>query len=104
MVDWYSSSTIRDLMRSKAHIIESWVAQGKVDPIDPFYLMFMIWGSTQHYADFEVQVKIVLAKPRLSAADFDKIADNLTHIILKGCGIKIRDTLLKAYRHRVISF
>ncbi len=90
----YLKKDYRDLMRSKAHIMQSWVAQGKMDPIDPFYLMFMIWGSTQHYADFEVQVKIVLGKPRLSAADFDQIADNLTHIILKGCGIKTRDTLL----------
>jgi TetR/AcrR family transcriptional regulator len=92
----YLKKDYRDLMRSKAHIMKSWVAQGKMDPVDPFYLMFMIWGSTQHYADFEVQVKIALGKSRLSAADFDKIADNLTHIILKGCGIKTRDTLLAA--------
>lgn len=90
----YLKKDYRDLMRSKAQIMKSWVVQGKMDPVDPFYLMFMIWGSTQHYADFEVQVKIVLGKPRLSAADFDQIADNLTHIILKGCGIKTRDTLL----------
>ena len=75
-------------------MINSWIAQGKMDPVDPFYLIFMIWGSTQHYADFEVQVKTVLAKSRLTAADFDDIADNLTHIILKGCGIKTRRNLL----------
>ena len=90
----YLKKDYRDWMRSKAHIMKSWVAQGKMDPVDPFYLIFMIWGSTQHYADFEVQVKTVLGKSRLSSADFDKIADNLTHIILKGCGIKTRDTLL----------
>ena len=74
--------------------MESWASQGKMDPVDPFYLIFMIWASTQHYADFEMQVKTVLGKPRLTARDFDKIGDNLTHIILKGCGIKVRKSLL----------
>jgi TetR/AcrR family transcriptional regulator len=88
----YLKKDHRDWMNSKAEIINSWVAQGKMDPVNPFYLIFMIWASTQHYADFEVQVKTVLGKPRLAATDFDDIADNLTHIILKGCGIKTGST------------
>ena len=86
----------RDWLRGKAEIMDSWTRQGKMDPVDPFYLIFMIWASTQHYADFEVQVKTVLGKQRLSAKDFDAIADNLTHIILKGCGIKARRNILTA--------
>jgi TetR/AcrR family transcriptional regulator len=90
----YLKKDFREWLRGKAAILESWASQGKMDPVDPFYLIFMIWASTQHYADFEMQVKIVLGKPRLTARDFDKIGDNLTHIILKGCGIKVRKSLL----------
>ena len=91
----YLKKDYRDWLRGKAEIMDSWVAQGKMDPIDPFYLIFMIWASTQHYADFEVQVKTVLGKQRLTATDFEIIANNLTHIILKGCGIKVRQELLE---------
>jgi TetR/AcrR family transcriptional regulator len=90
----YLKKDFREWLRGKAAIMESWASQGKMDPVDPFYLIFMIWASTQHYADFEVQVKNVLGKSRLTARDFDTIADNLTHIILKGCGIKVRKSLL----------
>jgi TetR/AcrR family transcriptional regulator len=94
----YLKKDYRDWLRGKAGIIDSWIAQGKMDPVDPFYLIFMIWASTQHYADFEVQVKTVLGKARLTARDFEVVANNLTHIILKGCGIKIRQELLEDSR------
>ncbi len=32
---------------------------GKLAPIDPQHLIFMIWASTQHYADFAPQVEAV---------------------------------------------
>jgi hypothetical protein len=38
----------------------------------------------------------VLGKKKLSAKDFDSIADNLTHIILKGCGVKVKKSPLGA--------
>jgi TetR/AcrR family transcriptional regulator len=90
----YLKKDYREWLSGKAAILEQWAAQGKMDPVEPFYLIFMIWAATQHYADFDVQVKLVLGKSRLSAKDFDRIADNLIHIILKGCGIAVSGTLL----------
>ncbi|MEH6591906.1 MAG: TetR/AcrR family transcriptional regulator [Halioglobus sp.] len=90
----YLKKDYREWLRAKAAILEQWAAQGKMDPVDPFYLIFMIWATTQHYADFDVQVKMVLGKSRLSGNDFDHIADNLIHIILKGCGITVPNNLL----------
>lgn len=84
----YLRKDYRSWMRQKAKVIDTWVEQGKMDPVDPFYLIFLIWASTQHYADFAVQVTSVLGKKKLAANDFDAIANNLCHIVLKGCGIK----------------
>jgi len=67
--------------------IESWSKQGKMDDIDPLYLMFTIWGATQHYADFAPQVTAAMGKDKLSNDDFEQVAKTLTQIILKGCGI-----------------
>jgi TetR/AcrR family transcriptional regulator len=36
------------------------VKEGKIAPVDPHHLIFSIWALTQHYADFDVQVRAVL--------------------------------------------
>ncbi len=69
-------------------IIQGWIEQGKMDAIDPLYLLFTIWGATQHYADFCPQVTAAMAKDKLTDHDFEQVAQTLTQIILKGCGIK----------------
>ncbi len=69
-------------------IIQGWIDQGKMDAIDPLYLLFTIWGATQHYADFCPQVTAAMAKDKLTDHDFELVAKTLTQIILKGCGIK----------------
>jgi len=69
--------------------IQGWVEQGKMDAIDPLYLLFTIWGATQHYADFSPQVTAAMDKDKLTDDDFEQVAKTLTQIILKGCGIKI---------------
>jgi TetR/AcrR family transcriptional regulator len=68
-------------------IFESWVAQGKMDDVEPAHVIFMIWASTQYYADFEPQILIATQTPRLTEQSFTSAADSIKHIILKGCGI-----------------
>lgn len=66
---------------------QSWIDQGKMDAIEPMHLLFMIWGSTQHYADFGVQVRAAMDKDSLNDDDFERIIASITHIILKGVGL-----------------
>ena len=54
---------LRQLVEAKADVIRSWIAAGKIAPLDPVHLLFMIWATTQHYADFDVQVHAVLDQP-----------------------------------------
>lgn len=51
---------LRDLVDEKTAVIQSWIDQGKIAPLDPKHLLFSIWATTQHYADFDVQVSAVL--------------------------------------------
>jgi TetR/AcrR family transcriptional regulator len=51
---------LRALVDEKAAVIRRWVAEGRLAPIDPHHLIFSIWATTQHYADFDVQVRAVL--------------------------------------------
>ena len=52
--------TLRALVEKKAKIIKNWSKQGKIADIDPNHLFFSIWATTQHYADFDIQVQSVL--------------------------------------------
>ncbi|NIB40935.1 TetR family transcriptional regulator [Pseudomaricurvus alkylphenolicus] len=83
----YLKTDFREWIGRKVEAIQSWIDQGKMDPIDPIHLLFFIWGSTQHYADFGVQVLAAMNKEQLDDEDFERIADNLVRMVLKGCGI-----------------
>ncbi len=73
--------------RGRAAVFAAWSAAGKMDPVDPVHLIFLLWGSTQHYADFASQICRVTGRSRLVKADYDEATDNLISIILKGCGL-----------------
>ena len=51
---------LKDLVDAKAAVIRGWIGEGRLVPHDPRHLIFSIWATTQHYADFDVQVQAVL--------------------------------------------
>ena len=57
----YITGPLKELVDEKAALIGSWAAAGRIAPVDPHHLIFSIWATTQHYADFDVQVRGILA-------------------------------------------
>jgi TetR/AcrR family transcriptional regulator len=53
---------LREVIDRLAHVIEGWVAARRMRDVDPYHLVFSIWSMTQHYADFEVQVRAILGE------------------------------------------
>ena len=51
---------LRELVDEKAAVIQTWMDEGKLTRLDPKHLLFSIWATTQHYADFDVQVSAIL--------------------------------------------
>ena len=51
---------LKTLVDEKASVLLRWMAEGKIAPVPPVHLIFSIWALTQHYADFDVQVRAVL--------------------------------------------
>ncbi len=68
-------------------MLRSWAEAGRIDPIEPAHLFFLIWAATQTYADFAVQVGAVLERETLTDQDFEDATETVTRIVLKGCGI-----------------
>ena len=51
---------LKALVDEKAALIHGWAEAGRIAPVDPYHLLFSIWATTQHYADFDVQVRGIL--------------------------------------------
>lgn len=73
---------------SKTDVFRQWARQGKIDPIEPAHIIFLIWSSTQHYADFAVQIAAALGRPEIEQQDYDTAAEALSRIIIRGIGAK----------------
>ncbi|WP_312749332.1 HTH-type transcriptional regulator RutR [Atlantibacter hermannii] len=75
---------VRPLVEEKSAIVAAWVAQGKLAPVDPHHLIFMIWATTQHYADFSVQVEAVTGATLKDDAFFRHTVENVQRMIIDG--------------------
>lgn len=79
---------LKALVDAKAAVIAGWIAEGRLAPVDPRHLIFAIWATTQHYADFAVQVRAV-AGADLSDDDFHRRThDSLVAILLGGLRVR----------------
>lgn len=54
------STDLKNLVDDKTTLIQHWIEIGKIARVHPYHLIFSIWSLTQHYADFDVQVRAVL--------------------------------------------
>ncbi|SLN57433.1 HTH-type transcriptional regulator RutR [Aquimixticola soesokkakensis] len=69
---------LKTLVDEKAKVITAWISQGKLAPVDPYHLIFSIWATTQHYADFDAQIQGIL--PDKGTARFEEAATFLNHM------------------------
>lgn len=58
------SGALRELVEDRAALLRAWMAEGRLKQTPPDHLIISIWALTQHYADFEVQVRAVLGPGR----------------------------------------
>ncbi len=71
---------LKSLMDEKAALIRLWAREGKIAPVDPYHLIFSIWATTQHYADFDAQVRGILGE----GDPIDDAATYLTRLFTRG--------------------
>jgi TetR/AcrR family transcriptional regulator len=79
---------LKALVEAKSAIIAAWVNTGKLAPVDPHHLIFMIWATTQHYADFATQVEAVTGATLQDEAFFQRTVDNVQQMIIEGIRVR----------------
>jgi TetR/AcrR family transcriptional regulator len=75
---------LRQLVDEKAAVVRVWIEQGRLNACDPYHLIFAIWATTQHYADFDAQVRAVLGPERAGPRRFDDAAGFLDQLFIEG--------------------
>lgn len=86
----FLDTTLKEWTASRVIIIERWIAEGKINPINPNYLLYMIWATTQHYADFVHQINTLNGGRALSQQQLEDAQATVINIILGGIGLSPR--------------
>ena len=79
---------LRHLVEDKAQVIETWVGQGKLAAVEPHHLIFMLWATTQHYADFASQVEAVTGKTLADEDFFAQTVENVQRMVIEGIRVR----------------
>lgn len=88
----YFERGYRNWFERVLRVFHSWIDRGLMDPVDPAHLMFIIWSTTQHYADFETQICAGLGVEELGDREFSRASETVTYVILKGIGVTAEDS------------
>jgi len=75
---------LRELVAAKSAVIQAWITAGRLAPVDPQHLIFVLWAATQHYADFAVQVQALSGQTLDNPAFFAQTVANVQRIVLQG--------------------
>ncbi|MDZ4135465.1 MAG: TetR family transcriptional regulator C-terminal domain-containing protein [Paracoccaceae bacterium] len=82
----YLETTLRDWTAGRAALIQHWIDQGKMAPVDPRHLLYMLWATTQHYADFGHQIETLNNGKPLSDRQWRAAKESVKSILLRGIG------------------
>ena len=75
---------LKPLVDEKAAVIRQWMREGKLAKVDPHHFIFAVWATTQHYADFDAQVRVVRGPDRGGDGRFEDAARFIEQLFLEG--------------------
>ncbi len=81
-IEDFLQNELKQLVDEKAAILQEWIDEQRLAPCEPRHLLFAIWSTTQHYADFSVQVRHVLGLQPGDVSYYDEAARMLETLVL----------------------
>jgi len=86
----FLGTTLKVWLKERTRIIRRWVRDGKINAVDPQVLLYMIWATTQHYADFERQIIILNNGKALSDRSYRQRTEQVIELVLRSVGLNGR--------------
>jgi TetR/AcrR family transcriptional regulator len=87
----YLETTLKEWTISREAVIQGWIDEGRMDKVDPKHLLYMIWATTQHYADFVHQVETLNDGQPFDDNAWHAAGHDVKKIILNGVGLEFGD-------------
>lgn len=84
IVQDYLENELREWTDDRIAVIQGWIADGRIRPINPRNLLYAIWATTQHYADFTHQIQTLNDDRELSEAQWDETKRAVKDILING--------------------
>jgi len=79
---------LKALVEEKSAVIEGWIEQGRLAPVEPHHLIFMLWATTQHYADFATQVQAITGQTLSDESFFQQTVENVQRMVIEGIRVR----------------
>jgi TetR/AcrR family transcriptional regulator len=82
----YLETTLRDWTNGRIAVIQRWIDEGKMQPVNPRHLLYMLWATTQHYADFGHQIQTLNQGRPLTETQWKEAKASVKDMVLRGIG------------------
>ncbi|MDZ4087340.1 MAG: TetR/AcrR family transcriptional regulator [Tabrizicola sp.] len=82
----YLETTLRDWTNGRIAVIQRWIDEGKMKPVNPRHLLYMLWATTQHYADFGHQIQTLNEGKPLNDTQWREAKASVRDMVLRGIG------------------
>ena len=87
VMEGFLGTTLKKWVDERARTISGWVRDGKIKPVHPRTLLYMIWATTQHYADFERQMVILNGGIEINDRQYRQRTEQVISLILGSVGL-----------------
>jgi len=84
IVQDYLEGELRSWTDDRIRVIDHWIVEGRIRPINPRNLLYAIWATTQHYADFKHQIKTLNEDQDLSEQQWEETKRAVKDILING--------------------
>lgn len=92
----YLRTKLRQRVQATAPVFQTWIAEGRMAPVEPTHLFFSLWALTQTYADFDSQIAAVLGRDGLSDRDFEVATRHVLTFVARACGLATGNSAVSA--------
>lgn len=82
----YLETTLRDWTNGRIAVIQRWIDEGKMKAVNPRHLLYMLWATTQHYADFGHQIQTLNGGQLLTEKQWREAKASVKDMVLRGIG------------------
>jgi TetR/AcrR family transcriptional regulator len=80
----FLETTLADWVDSRSRVVRRWIVEGKLRPIEPRYLFYMIWATTQHYANAAHEIATLEKGRSLDDSKFESAKRQVIETIVGG--------------------